>query len=259
MPSFFTTRWLRAAGAAALLLSFSLAPSHSALAATVLGLDFGSGSTQSGFSGFALTTDGPGPVSRTFSVSDSISSPSLSITATVAAGSDATNMANNTGSLNQRTRGNAPANSGAFTQNALLQDRIVSTTGAGLFLELTGLAPNTTFSIQVWGYDTQTTGTMIGSKSGTFTLLDRTNGANTTLGSITNTLGQLPTDNNTFSITANVTSDANGKIVVQSVSNIDGTGILTGAAISTSTVPEPGRGMMGLMGLGLLLWRRRRK
>ncbi len=133
-----------------------------------------------------------GVVSRTTSVSDAISSPGLSITATTGAGSDPANLANDTGLLNQRRAGMPRRTAARITQNALLQDRIVSTTGAGLFLQLTGLAPDTTFSIQVWGYDTQTTGTMIGAKPGTFTLLNETGGANTPLGSLTYTAGSCP-------------------------------------------------------------------
>jgi len=107
----------------------------------------------------------------------------------------------------------------------------------------------------VWGYDTQTN-SPYGSKPGTFSLYDRTNGANSLVGSFTSVAGSLPSNNNTFSVIGNFTSDANGVIVIESISNIDGTGIMNGFVVST--VPEPMSASLLLGGLGMLAFRRRR-
>jgi hypothetical protein len=224
----------------------------------VLGIDFGGGATQAGFQSWNTGTDGAGPKTSTFTASNLTLVPTGSVGATLAGGTDAANLANDINSLNVRTRVGAPTNSGAFTQADLMVDRVVTTggpAGSGLFLQLTGFAPNTTFGVQVWGYDTQTAG---GAKPGNFALYDRTNGANAQLGSFSATAGSLPTDNNTFSATGTVTSDATGKIVLESISNIDGTGIMNGVLISS--VPEPTAAtLLVLAGCAPLLARRRRR
>jgi hypothetical protein len=225
----------------------------------VLGIDFGGGATQAGFQSWNTGTDGAGPKTTTFTATNLTLVPTGSVGATLAGGTDAANLANDVNSLNVRTRVGAPTNSGAFTQADLMVDRVVTTGGAagsGLFLQLTGFAPSTTFGVQVWGYDTQGSPTF-GGKPGNFALYDRTNGANTSLGSFTATAGSLPTDNNTFSVTGTVTSDATGKIVLESISNIDGTGIMSGALISS--VPEPSTALLALAGCTPLLARRRHR
>ena len=225
-------------------------------AGAILSIDLGT-AAQSPFQLWNVGADGTGLRSTTFSISDLVSVPGGTLTAKIGGGSDAPNIANDTGTINTRFRGNAPTNSGSFTQSDLLADRVVTTAGAGtgLFLQLSGFAPNTTFSIQVWGYDTQTS-PLSGAKPGNFSLYDRTAGANTLLGSFSSTAGSLPADNNTFSVTGTVTSDANGVIMVESLSNIDGTGIMNGFVVST--VPEPMSLALVLGGLGMLAMRRRR-
>lgn len=240
-----------------LLSSFTailLATNGSAKADTVLSVDMGS-ATATPFVLWNIGGDGAGPRTTTFSISDFVSVPGGLLTATLGGGNDPSDLSKDIAQLNTRIRGNVPANSGSFTQSNLLADRVVSSSGAGLFLSLSGFAPSTTFTIQVWGYDTQTS-PLSGAKPGTFTLFDRTNGANATIGSFTTTAGQLPTDNNTFSVIGNVTSDINGRIVIESVSNMDGTGIMNGFVIST--VPEPASGALLFGGLGLMAFRRRR-
>jgi hypothetical protein len=222
----------------------------------VLRVDLGGGATQSGFQAWNIGTDGAGPKSTTFTATDLASVPTGTVALTLAGGSDAANTANDTLSLNTRTRVGAPANSGAFTQADLMVDRVVTTgggAGTGLFLQLTGFAPNTPSAVQVWGYDTQAAG---GAKPGNFNLLDRTNGANTSLGTFAATAGQLPTDNNTFSVSGTVTSDVTGKIVLETVSNIDGNGIANGFVISTA-VPEPTGALLVTLACTPLVRRRR--
>lgn len=232
-----------------------LAASGVAEADTLVSVDLGT-SLQTGFTKWDIGTDGNGPRNMTFTISDFVSVPSGLLSATIAAGTDAANPANDISALNTRIRANAPANSGSFTQANLLNDRVVSpTAGTSLFLFLSGFAPSTTFTIQVWGFDTQNSPST-GAKPGNFTLLDRTNGGNTTIGSFTSTAGQLPTDNNTFSVVGNVTSDSMGRIVLQPQSNMDGTGIINGFVIAT--VPEPASGALLVSSLGLMALRRRR-
>jgi hypothetical protein len=107
----------------------------------------------------------------------------------------------------------------------------------------------------VWGYDTQTS-PLSGAKPGNFSLYDRTGGTDTLLGSFTSVAGSLPSDNNSYSVTGNVTSDPNGVIMVESLSNIDGTGIMSGFVVST--VPEPMSGFLLFGGLGIVALRRHR-
>lgn len=241
----------------ALLCLLALAAAPSLHADPVLRVDLGASPVQSGFQGWNIGADGGGstPRSTTFTATDLASVPSGTVTVMLAGGNDPANMSNNTLSVNTRTRVGAPTNSGAFTQADLMVDRVVTTGGAagtGLFLQLTGFAPNTPFAVQVWGYDTQAAG---GAKPGNFNLLDRTNGANTSLGTFAATAGQLPTDNNTFSVSGTVTSDATGKIVLESISNIDGTGIANGFTISS--VPEPTGAAFVVVGLAAVARRRR--
>jgi len=236
--------------------AFLFATISSAHADVLLSVDLGT-AAQSPFTLWNVGSDGTGMRSKTFSITDLVSVPGGILTGEIGGGSDATNIANDAGSINTRLRGNAPTDSGSFTQSNLLADRVVTTagTGTGLFLQLSGFTPSTTFSIQVWGYDTQTS-PLSGAKPGNFSLHDRTGGADTLLGSFTSVAGSLPTDNNSFSVTGTVTSDVNGAILVESLSNIDGSGIMNGFV--GSTVPEPMSGFLLLGGLGIVALRRRR-
>ena len=227
----------------------ALSAAASLHAAAILRVDFGAiNDLEPGFSVWNIGTDSAGPRSNSFTVSDLSAVPTGTVNATLGAGTDATNLANDTGTLNTRTRG-VPVDNGAFTYDQLLKDRAVGLTGSGLFLELAGFAANTPFTIQAWGYDN--------AKAGNFSLVDRTNGANISLGSYSVTAGQTPTDNNSFSVTGTVTSDATGKIVVQSVSNIDGVGIFNGFVVST--VPEPATAGLLAVGVSAILGLRRRR
>lgn len=220
-----------------------------AIAATLLSVDLGGGTVQSNFTAWNLaSSEVAGPVSTNFTTTNN-----LQITATLSGG----NAVGNTAVLNTRNRTNVAANDGFFSQSALMADRIVSLSNGtgrqGLFLELSGFAPNTSYHLQVWGYDTNQSGEG-GGKPGNFELLDVTGANSKSLGVSTVVDGAIPRTNNDFSVGGWITSDANGKIVVQSVSNIDGTGIMNGFVIS---VPEPGMGLLIVGGLGALLMRSR--
>jgi len=206
----------------------------------------------------------------------SFSTSAGSIVATIAGGSSIAAFSG-IGNIQINTRARAGiANSGDFTQSALLNERFVSTgsptnvatpsgIGNGLYLRLTGLAASTTYTIQVWGVD-YTAGAL---KSGYFHLFDATNeGAGYTslpsLGSYS--IGSTPSsggassgittisNNNQYSVTANVTTDSTGTLIVKSISNIDGSGIMNGFVL----IPEPSSAVLlfGAMG-GLVLLRRR--
>jgi hypothetical protein len=244
-----------AISAAALATASLLLAATSLQAATLISIDMGSSNAQAGFETFLLPQqDGnTGLVTRTYSVGDLLSVPTGTLGVTLVAGNNAVDLsANTTTSMNQRDRVTNPADTANFTYNGLLRDRIVAvggTAGTGLFLQLTGLQPNTAFVLQTWGYDN--------AKAGTNTLYDRTLGQDQALGSYTAGANVQPANNNSFSITATVTSDANGRVLVQSRSGIDGSGIMNGFVLST--IPEPGTGSLLALSGGALLARRRRK
>jgi hypothetical protein len=243
---------------AAALFAAAVFVGSAAHAAPALAIDFGETNAthlQPGFQNWYTGTDSAGPKSTTFTVTDLAAVPTGTVSATVAGGTDAAVMANNTLSVNIRTRGSAPANSGSFTNSQLLRDRLVATGGiaGGLFLELTGFTPHATFAVQAWGFDARAEG---GAKAGSFELFDRTAGANTSLGSFTATAGQLPVDNDSFSVTGTVQADATGKIVLMSLSNIDGRGIFNAVTLTTLAIPEPAAVLI-LLPAAAALFRRR--
>ena len=223
--------------------------SSQVVAATLLSVDLGGGATQSNFTSWDLAgAEVTGPVSTSFTTTNN-----LQITATFSGG----NSVGNTATLNTRNRTNAPVNCGFFTQSALMSDRIVSLSNGsgrqGLFLELAGFAPNTSYHIQVWGYDTNQNGEN-GGKPGNFELFDVTGVNNRSLGYYSVVGSAVPRTNDDYSVGGWLTSDSSGKIVVQSVSNIDGTGIMNGFVI---TAPEPRMSLLVVGGLGALLMRSR--
>lgn len=131
-------------------------------------------------------------------------------------------------------------------------------------LTISGLLPDTDYVLQVWGFDTRAavTGENVGAKPGTNILWDNTGGSDYELGRYTMAAGDLPVDNNSFSITSTLTTDSSGNIVVRSynptsATRIDGTGIMNGFVLSE--VPEPSTAVMGIFGASLVFTRRRRK
>lgn len=216
-----------------------VAASASAKAEPILSVDFGGTAVQGGFTGaFTAFSDSQGPLTVSFQVPESVVA-SGNIQAGIAGSLDFS-----AAKMNVRTR-LSPANDGEFTYSNLFRDRVVDITsgGEGLFLQLSGLDPNTPYSIQVWGYDS--------GKAGDFKLFDRTDGNNLLLGGYTVTAGAVPLSNDGFSVLGLVTADASGSIVVQAKSNIDGAGIMNGFVLSA--VPEPGTAAALLGGMGVLM------
>lgn len=244
-------RPFRSAGSA---IAAAIALSLSADAAVVLAVDFGgnSGNLQSGFQGFTNPPDAAISATQSYS--------GISVTLSGGVQTNGT-----TGYLNARDRPHAPPDAGAFTNFSLLRDRIVANGGSnaalhGVLLTIGGLMANTDYTIQVWGFDTRAAVDGGGAKAGTNVLWDNSNGSDYELGRYTMTAGQLPVDNNSFSITATVTTDASGVLMVRSFNpgsdRIDGPGIMNGFVLSI--VPEPSSSLLILSGAGLFLVKRRR-
>lgn len=238
---------------AALCLLLTLC-SASASAATLLSVDFGGGNAETGFTKWTIGADGASIRSTT------VGSYGLTMAGGVTA-ADLTTL-NTRYSLNDRSRG-GPADSGAMTYGDVFSDRAVATlipgqtlqTGAGLLLQISGFEPNTAYVVQLWGYEHNNTGT---AKFVDF--YDLSSGIEALLGGYTTTAGQTPLTNNDFSITATVTTDANGNLIFKSRSNYDGLGIFNGITVSSvAAVPEPTVGMLGALGVMGIVMRRRRK
>lgn len=113
---------------------------------TVLALDFndrsfaGVGYTAPGFTEFIL--DGTTAVQST---------------ATRIIGALTVTIAGSGTTIDDRERTGAPANNGAFTENAQLRDFIFATgtvIGSGLDVTVSGLAANSTYLIEAWSFDT---------------------------------------------------------------------------------------------------------
>ncbi len=230
----------------------ALALTMSAKAAVVLAVDFGGGTSnlQAGFQGFTSPADG--------SISSTTQNYS-GITVTLNGGTSGTG----TGYLNARDRPHAPPNAGAYTNFSLLRERIVANGGTnGVLLTIGGLQPDTDYTLQVWGFDTRAAVDGGGAKPGTNILWDNSNGNDYIIGQYTMTAGQMPVDNNSFSVTATITTDSNGVLMVRSYNNtgaglIDGPGIMNGFVLSQ--VPEPSASLLTLAGAGFVLARRRRQ
>lgn len=237
--------------AALCLLLVSSAMSVSA--ATLLSVDFGNGNAETGFTKWSIGADGASIRTTTIG----------SYGLTLAGGVTATDLTtlNPRYSLNERLRG--LTDNGAVTYGDVFNDRAVAVllggqtlqTGAGLLLQISGFEPNTEYIVQLWGYEHNNTGT---AKFVDFYNL--TGGTETLLSGYTTTAGQTPLTNNDFSITATVTTDADGKLILKSRSNYDGLGIFNGITVSSvAAVPEPTVGMLGVMGVMGIVMRRRRK
>jgi hypothetical protein len=154
------------------------------------GADDSPANTEPGFESFSLPLAGIGPFTKSFG------------------GADVTLAG--TGVLLESRKRLTPTNSGAFTQERLLQDFIFARDAGpnqGFDATVEFLESNTAYRMTVWSFDT-------GSPSPS-RLSDWT--ANGTLvrdnWSFIGTV--LPTDNNTYQFTFDVTSDASGTVLLQ--------------------------------------------
>ncbi len=219
--------------------------------------------TQAGFQSFDTTGVGSAVISQTFGA----------FTVDFVAGSSIASFSGTPDSvMATRYRANHIANSGSFTQSDLMNDRLNSDavglidpatgngTGTGLYMRISGLSANTQYSLQVWGVDH--TGNPGSLKNGYAYGFDATNEAPsytslTQLG--TYTISGNPTtiaDNDAHSITGNITTDGSGTLIYKSISNMDGSGIVSGFQLSA--VPEPSTAILLLGGIVALVAARRR-
>lgn len=219
-------------------------------AATLLSVDLGGTGAETGFLAWSVGADGSSLRTTT------LGGYGLTLAGGVTAADLTTLNANY--SLNQRLRSGL-SDSGSFTLADLLIDRVVATvvpgktneSGSGLLLQLSGFDANTEYEVQLWGYEHNNRGT---AKNVEF--FNLSSGSEVSLGGYTTTVNQLPLTNDDFSVTAMVTSDAMGNIILKSRSNFDGIGIFNG--VTVTAVPEPGQAALLLFGCTVLMLRRRR-
>jgi len=219
-----------------------------ALSAPLLGVDFGTSTpspVETGFQGFGASTGGStGPLTATYTGLDTAQS-SGSVALTLATG----NTLAGTGTLTARDRtGNSTlVDQGSFTYAELYRD-VINSNNSALSLGLSGLNPNTTYTVKFFIYDDLATKTI------TFT--DFTSGAAGTSGSVSFAAGyqfSSSTSNDQFATLLTVTSDIAGKLVFRSSTSSSPAQI---GGMLIQVAPEPTS--LGLSALGLVALGRRR-
>src|SRR6185503_13513383 len=146
--------------------------------------------TEPGFSPFAIPAIGTGPYTTSFGGAD------VTLTAI--------------GTTMESRKRTAPVNSGAFTEERLLQDFVFTRDAAidqGLDIAVEFMEPNTPYRVSVWSFDTGSTGN---SRISDWTA----NGALVSSG-WTFIGSTLPVDNNTYRFDFDTVSDLDGKILLQ--------------------------------------------
>ena len=146
--------------------------------------------TEPGFQSFAIpASGGSGPFTRSYG------------------GADVTLFGVGAGLASRRRA--TPVNSGAFTDEQLLRDFVFAADNAldqGMDISVEFLQPNQPFAVTLWSFDSSSTGSRISDWTA--------NGAPIVTGYTFNG-SVLPTDNATYRINFNTTSDVDGKILVQ--------------------------------------------
>ncbi|HEY0549068.1 MAG TPA: LamG-like jellyroll fold domain-containing protein, partial [Verrucomicrobiae bacterium] len=157
-----------------------------------LGVDNTPANTEAAFSPFILDVTAPitlGPVTRVFN------------------GAEVTLSA--IGGINMQSRKRPqPVNTGAFTEERLLQDFIFAADaalGQGLDIAIDFLGANQNYTLTIWSFDNLNNGRFSDWSANSTTL---TNG-------YTFTGSTQPTDNASSQFTRNVTADSNGRILIQ--------------------------------------------
>lgn len=161
------------------------------------------------------------------------------------------------GSIGGRDRG-TPLDSGAFTYGDLLRDGIARTNltsvGGQYTFKIGGLLPVTTYEIQLWGANST-------ADAGTIYSWYNTTGGSSLMGTITNGPNNPLTavSNNDYSVLANVTSSATGELLfgVTSSNGSATAGFINGFVLNSAPIPEPSALLMGALGAGWILSRRR--
>jgi hypothetical protein len=153
------------------------------------GADDIAANTEPGFESFSLSAFGLGPFARSYG--------GIDVTLT--------GIGVNVESRRRLT----PTASGAFTEEQLLRDFVFArdtTPDTGLDIAIEFLEPNTLYGISIWSFDTGSTALRTS---------DWTANGNLTVSAYAFDGGVLPVDNNTYRFGFNVTSDAEGKILIQ--------------------------------------------
>ncbi|MES2308375.1 MAG: hypothetical protein V4507_05900 [Verrucomicrobiota bacterium] len=213
--------------------------------AQIIQIDFGNAVSpiQSGWTYWGLETTG-----STFLPSKTFVTSAGSITATISSNFTLDGSGNlQASAVAPSTRDRSletPANSGAFTESNLYRDMVINVgSGGGLALELSGLTPNTQYSLTLYDYDAGTDATTVATRTNVFTNI--TNGASANLGSVTYKTvpaGGTLTINEQYTVTATLTSDSSGRLIVTEAKNsfagqTDNFAGLNG--FSLSSIPEP--------------------
>lgn len=169
--------------------------------------------------------------------------------------------ASNQGGIRDRLGSGSPATGGVsdlyrdFARVAAHKtdsDTTLPTGGASAAVVIAGLDPNSTYNIQLWGYDHTF------NNGWTFRYFDMNTGGGTLLGMHTNSTNSIPADLTGFTITGTVATDVQGRIVLGTSADMGFEVSLNAFAISP--VPEPSvyAAIAGLLVACLAIIRRRK-
>lgn len=156
--------------------------------------------------------------------------------------------------LDDRKR-SGPANSGAFTQSALMSDFVfadeANTAGQGLDVRIQGLTPNANYDVTVWSYDAALSSVDPNRISDWFA-----NG--TQVVNDHNMSGPAPTTNAQYSFSFTHSADGSGELLLAGRNvTTSGAVAINGFTISESAVPEPAA--IGLLAVGSIAMLRRHR
>jgi hypothetical protein len=212
-------------------------------AAQILSVDFGLNTpspVQAGFSAFNLANPGvTANPSQTFTGLSGVASGQITLTFG--------------GTPGGRDRGQ-PNTGGAPD---LFRDLFtaLAETATGTTFSVTGLNPNTSYSVEIWSLDR-------GFNNGAVYEWYNTTAGSTLLGTIVNSTTAVPASLNEFRVTGTVTADATGRLAFGHVDPV-GTGTINGFRISAAAaaVPEPSSVALAAVGVLPLLgsWNARRR
>ena len=197
---------------------------------TMLALDFDNraapaGETAAGFQSFTL--DGSGAVTLQ--------------TTRLFGGVEVTVGGSNGTTADSRRRG-TPVNTGAFTEENLLRDFVFSTptTGAeGLDVTIRFLTPNQVYKGTIWSFDQANTPARVSDWFANGVLVKDDYSFD---GAV------LPTDNQQYQFSFDVTTDAQGTIVIQGRREVSGTGVSVFLNALRLAIPQTVVGKVELVG-----------
>lgn len=205
------------------------------LGAVTVMFDFNTGSslTQSGWTGANLGNGNNGTV----------------FIATTALGTGVVRDSRDRGTANTDGSGGDTANNDMW-RDFVFANESNNNLGNGLSLSITGLALNTTYPITIWGFDSGSGGARLAEWSG---------GGGS--GQLTfNGSGGDPTSLNDYAVSFNATSSGTGGLIITGLTVLGSSNshdvFINGLEIGDA-IPEPSTTLLGLLGLSLMLRRRR--